>query len=151
MSLIPRLTRQLLINCALGVLVVVVAVVSLRPPHTGRAFSETGDKQLNSTAAFSVSKAITDSKQSPQSLSQSIDSVIDQSELASARWGVSVISLTSGKEVYGRNAGQLFIPASNMKIYTTGIALDRDSAMAIAGRDFDSRHGPPRRFGLVAS
>lgn len=119
MSGTPNLTRRLLINCALAVLLVVVSVVSLRPLQIGWAFSDQGNKQPN---AGSTTK--TESNQYPASLSQSIDSVIDQSELASARWGVSVVSLTTGKQVYGRNAGQLFIPASNMKIYTTGVALD---------------------------
>jgi serine-type D-Ala-D-Ala carboxypeptidase/endopeptidase (penicillin-binding protein 4) len=123
MSRIPLLTRQLLVSCALGVLLLVISVVSLRPLHNSRASLETGNKQSDS-AASSTAKATTDSKQYPASLSQSIDSVIDQSELASARWGVSVISLTTGREVYGRNASRLFIPASNMKIYTTGVALD---------------------------
>lgn len=121
---ISRLTRQLLASCALGVLLVFVLVVTLRPQHTGRAFSESGNKQFTSPISSGVSQAISQSTQSPASLSQAIDSVIDQSELASARWGVSVISVTSGKVIYGRNAAQLFIPASNMKIYTTGVALD---------------------------
>jgi D-alanyl-D-alanine carboxypeptidase/D-alanyl-D-alanine-endopeptidase (penicillin-binding protein 4) len=105
-------------------LLVVVSVVSLRPLHTSRAFSETGYKQSDPAASYRTSKAPTDSKQPAAPLSQSIDSVIGKSELASARWGISVISLTSGREVYGRNVSQLFIPASNMKIYTTGVALD---------------------------
>jgi D-alanyl-D-alanine carboxypeptidase/D-alanyl-D-alanine-endopeptidase (penicillin-binding protein 4) len=117
---IPKLTRQLLVSCALGALLIFVSFVTLRPQHTGTGLSETGSKQSNSR----VSQATSDAKQSPASLSQAIDSAIDQSELASARWGVSIISLTSGKEVYGRNAAQLFIPASNMKIYTTAVALD---------------------------
>src|SRR5687768_9513179 len=118
MSRTPKLTRQLLVNCTLVVFLVVVSVVSLKPLHTG-AFSQSGNKQPNSAASSGVSKATTDSKELQASLSQSIDSVIEQSELATARWGVSVISLTTGKEVYARNAAQLFIPASNMKIYTT--------------------------------
>ena len=121
---IRRLTRQLLVSCGLGGLLVLVSVVTLRPQHTGRAFSESANKQSNSPSSSRVSQSTSDAKQSPASLSQAIDSVIDQSELATARWGVSVISLTSGREVYGRNATQLFIPASNMKIYTTGVALD---------------------------
>ncbi len=124
MNRIPKLTRQLLVNCALGALLVIVSIVTLRPLHSGRALSEITNKEANSTASSMVSEATPDSKQSAASLSQSIDSVIDRSELTSARWGVSVISLTTGREVYGRNAGQLFIPASNMKIYTTGVALD---------------------------
>jgi len=57
-------------------------------------------------------------------LGQLIDRVIDTSALASARWGVSVISLQDGRVLYARNADQLFTPASNMKIYTTAAALD---------------------------
>jgi len=61
---------------------------------------------------------------SPESLAQLVNSAIDNSKLASARWGISVISLTSEREVYARNASSLFIPASNMKLFTTGVALD---------------------------
>ena len=117
----PQLTRQLLVKCALAVLLIAISVVTFRPLQRGSAFSETGNKQ---SASFQASKANPDLKQPSESLSQSIDSIIDQSELASARWGVSVVSLASGREIYGRNARQLFIPASNMKVFTTGVALD---------------------------
>ncbi|CAN5675311.1 D-alanyl-D-alanine carboxypeptidase/D-alanyl-D-alanine-endopeptidase [soil metagenome] len=124
MSRTPKFKRHLLVNSSLGVLLVFVSVASLRHLYTGRSFSESGNKQSNSAASSRVSKSTSDSKQSPAPFSLSIDSAINQSELASARCGVSVISLTSGEEVYGRNASQLFVPASNMKIYTTGVALD---------------------------
>src|SRR6185295_7512611 len=35
-----------------------------------------------------------------------------------------VISLVDGATIYARDADKLFTPASNMKIYTTGVALD---------------------------
>lgn len=63
-------------------------------------------------------------KLSGSELSQLIDRQIDESEFASARWGISVISLSDGTTLYERNADKLFTPASNMKIYTTGVALD---------------------------
>jgi D-alanyl-D-alanine carboxypeptidase/D-alanyl-D-alanine-endopeptidase (penicillin-binding protein 4) len=119
-----QFNRQLLLNSALAVLLFVIGVASFKPLHTGRAKSETGKEQANKAPAASVSKAKPNSQQGSAKLSQSIDSAIDQSELNSARWGVSVISLSSGQEIYSRNADQLFIPASNMKIYTTGVALD---------------------------
>ncbi|CAN5721563.1 D-alanyl-D-alanine carboxypeptidase/D-alanyl-D-alanine-endopeptidase [soil metagenome] len=122
MSHTPKFTRRLL-NCALGFLLGVVSVMSLRSLSPVTSFSETGDHPSIQAASSRVSKPTADSKQSP-ALSQSIDSAIDQSELASARWGVSVISLTNGRQIYGRNVDQLFIPASNMKIFTTGVALD---------------------------
>jgi len=57
-------------------------------------------------------------------LAARIDSAIDGNELGAARWGVSVISMSDGSTIYQRNADKLFTPASNMKIYTTGVALD---------------------------
>jgi serine-type D-Ala-D-Ala carboxypeptidase/endopeptidase (penicillin-binding protein 4) len=56
-------------------------------------------------------------------LAQEIDRVIDGSDLR-ARWGVSVISMKDGRVLYSRNGDRLFTPASNMKVYTTAVALD---------------------------
>ncbi|MGB9181280.1 MAG: D-alanyl-D-alanine carboxypeptidase/D-alanyl-D-alanine-endopeptidase [Pyrinomonadaceae bacterium] len=61
---------------------------------------------------------------SDRELAQKIDSAIDGSEFTSARWGVYLISLRDGRVLYARNADMLFTPASNMKIYTTAVALD---------------------------
>lgn len=57
-------------------------------------------------------------------LAQEIERAIDQSDFASARWGVFVISLRDGRVLYSRGGDKLFTPASNMKIYTTAVALD---------------------------
>src|SRR5258708_28446590 len=56
-------------------------------------------------------------------LARLIDAAIENSKFNSARWGISVLSLHDGRVMYARNADQLFIPASNMKIYTTAVAL----------------------------
>lgn len=57
-------------------------------------------------------------------LSQRIDELIDQGPFSSARWGISVISLPDGGALYHRNADKSFTPASNMKVYTTAVALE---------------------------
>src|SRR6266568_3041907 len=57
-------------------------------------------------------------------LGQRIDRVIDESDLTQARWGVFVMSMNDGRVVYSRNSDKLFTPASNMKVYTTAVALD---------------------------
>ncbi|HYR77317.1 MAG TPA: D-alanyl-D-alanine carboxypeptidase/D-alanyl-D-alanine-endopeptidase [Pyrinomonadaceae bacterium] len=57
-------------------------------------------------------------------LSQEIDRAIDGSDLTRARWGVFVISTKDGRVLYSRNGDSLFTPASNMKVYTTAVALD---------------------------
>ncbi len=57
-------------------------------------------------------------------LAREIDRAIDESDLAQARWGVFVTSLSDGRVLYSHNGDKLFTPASNMKIYTTAAALD---------------------------
>ncbi|HEX8178278.1 MAG TPA: D-alanyl-D-alanine carboxypeptidase/D-alanyl-D-alanine-endopeptidase [Pyrinomonadaceae bacterium] len=49
---------------------------------------------------------------------------IDEGEFAAARWGVLVVSLRDGRVLYQRDADRLFLPASNLKLYTTAAALD---------------------------
>jgi len=39
-------------------------------------------------------------------------------------WGVKVVSMDSGKTLFEHNAGKLFSPASNCKLYTVALALD---------------------------
>ena len=57
-------------------------------------------------------------------LARDIDQLIDNSDSAKARWGVFVMSLKDRRVLYSRDGDRLFTPASNMKIYTTAIALD---------------------------
>lgn len=57
-------------------------------------------------------------------LGQAIDRAIDESDQTRARWGVFVMSMKDGRVLYSRNGDRLFTPASNMKIYTTAVALD---------------------------
>src|SRR5260221_1100124 len=57
-------------------------------------------------------------------MDQEIDGTSDTSEVTRARWGVFVMSMKDGRVLYSRNSDSLFTPASNMKIYTTAVALD---------------------------
>lgn len=76
-------------------------------------------------------------------LASAVGRVIDESELARARWGIHVISLRDGRVVYARDADRPVTPASNMKLYTTAAALAllgadyrwRTSVYAAAGPD----------------
>src|SRR5260370_16693058 len=57
-------------------------------------------------------------------LAQEIDRAIDGSDLTRAGWGVFGSAMKDGRVVYSRNGDSLFTPASNMKVYTTAVALD---------------------------
>jgi len=83
---------------------------------------EATPKQVTSPAANQPAPA---SSTSPDpNLTREIDRLIDESGLPQARWGVVVKSLADGQLLYSRDGHKLFTPASNMKIYTTAVALD---------------------------
>jgi len=42
-----------------------------------------------------------------------------------AQWGVHIVALESGRVLFSHNADKLMIPASNTKLYTGALALDR--------------------------
>jgi len=52
-----------------------------------------------------------------------IDSLTSQPAFRNAHWGVLVVNSRTGDTIYSKNAGKLFMPASNMKIITSAVAL----------------------------
>jgi serine-type D-Ala-D-Ala carboxypeptidase/endopeptidase (penicillin-binding protein 4) len=57
-------------------------------------------------------------------LRHAIDSMLDAPETRNARWGVLIVDPERGDTLYSRDAGKLLVPASNMKIVTSAVALD---------------------------
>lgn len=53
----------------------------------------------------------------------SLDTILNQPALLPAQCGICVIDLKSDKVVYGHSSQKLMIPASNMKLVTTGASL----------------------------
>ena len=53
-----------------------------------------------------------------------IDSLLAAPETRHARWGVLIVDPERGDTLYSRDAGKLLVPASNMKIVTSAVALD---------------------------
>jgi len=58
-------------------------------------------------------------------LTPAIDALMQASPVARASVGIHVVDLKSGSALYSRNADRLFLPASNMKLFTAGLALER--------------------------
>jgi len=50
---------------------------------------------------------------------------VAQPKYDAGMWGIKVVSLDTGKTLFEHNAGKLFSPASNSKLYTVALALDR--------------------------
>jgi serine-type D-Ala-D-Ala carboxypeptidase/endopeptidase (penicillin-binding protein 4) len=119
----------------------------LRPVSTSTA-KDKARRETPPEPAHSDPRLASTASGPARELGERIDKAIDESEFANARWGVYVISLTDGSLVYQRNGDRLFTPASNMKIYTTSIALD------LLGADYQWRtsvysNAPPDANGRI--
>ena len=56
-------------------------------------------------------------------LRHTIDTLTSQVQFRNANWGVLIVNPRTGDTIYSKNAGKLFMPASNMKIITSAAAL----------------------------
>lgn len=56
-------------------------------------------------------------------LSQQIDDIFNDNSFRNANWGVVIQSLKSGEYFYKRNEDKFFVPASNLKLFTTAGGL----------------------------
>lgn len=114
-----RRTPRLILSAILLLTFVVAATTRAIRKREGRT-----ESNAPATNTIRANSAAAPGPAADAELGQLIDHAIDTSDFSSARWGVSVISLQDGRILYARNADQLFTPASNMKIYTTAVALD---------------------------
>jgi serine-type D-Ala-D-Ala carboxypeptidase/endopeptidase (penicillin-binding protein 4) len=120
MKTIQRISRGPWAKVLLIFLVGISGLVLLRPLITGKAKDNSAKVRQKAPTLEQTKHPGSEADE----LAQRINSAIDQSEFASARWGISVVSVSKGTTLYRRDADKLFTPASNMKIYTTGVALD---------------------------
>ncbi len=60
-----------------------------------------------------------------QALDRRIDQILGVNDARRGFWGIEVVELPSGKLLYERDADHLYIPASNMKMFTTAAALEK--------------------------
>ncbi|MCA1557318.1 MAG: D-alanyl-D-alanine carboxypeptidase/D-alanyl-D-alanine-endopeptidase [Acidobacteria bacterium] len=109
-------------NFLTGALSLLILLVFTAERLPARFYKQSEAAQPATVEARTKSSART--TRSAAELARKIDETIDGSEFASARWGVYVLSLRDGRVLYARDAQRPFTPASNMKVYTTAVALD---------------------------
>ncbi|HEX8829623.1 MAG TPA: D-alanyl-D-alanine carboxypeptidase/D-alanyl-D-alanine-endopeptidase, partial [Longimicrobium sp.] len=57
-------------------------------------------------------------------LAAQLDAIFADTMFAGANWGVEIRSAQTGRVLYQRNEGKMFVPASNMKLVTGSVALE---------------------------
>jgi D-alanyl-D-alanine carboxypeptidase/D-alanyl-D-alanine-endopeptidase (penicillin-binding protein 4) len=59
-----------------------------------------------------------------QRIGAAVDAIIAEPDLPAAHWGIYVRDISTGRTVYTHDGDRLFLPASNLKLLTTALALD---------------------------
>lgn len=85
----------------------------------------------------------------PRSLVRQIETILRRSEARRGHWGIEIVHLSDGRVLYSRDAEHLFLPASNMKLFTTAAAVEalgpdyafRTTVETAAPPDADGRVG----------
>jgi D-alanyl-D-alanine carboxypeptidase/D-alanyl-D-alanine-endopeptidase (penicillin-binding protein 4) len=60
-----------------------------------------------------------------RALDKRVDRILATSDARRGNWGIEVVDPASGKAIYARDAERLFLPASNLKMFTTAAALEK--------------------------
>ncbi len=60
-----------------------------------------------------------------ETLQAQLDAYVSQPRFSGALWSVKVVSLETGRTLFDHHADRLMSPASNSKLYTAALALDR--------------------------
>jgi D-alanyl-D-alanine carboxypeptidase/D-alanyl-D-alanine-endopeptidase (penicillin-binding protein 4) len=82
-----------------------------------------GFAPLVASGCVSVMRTVNPAASARGALRYTIDSLTSQPVFRNAQWGVLIVDPRTGDTIYSRNAGKLFMPASNMKIITSAAAL----------------------------
>jgi D-alanyl-D-alanine carboxypeptidase/D-alanyl-D-alanine-endopeptidase (penicillin-binding protein 4) len=53
------------------------------------------------------------------------NNILQSPPMNKGEWGILIVDATTGETLYEKNADSFFVPASNMKLFTTALALDK--------------------------
>src|SRR5277367_1634857 len=76
-------------------------------------------------ASGALGQANAPAPQTIEELRERISQIISDRRYEEAEWGIKIASLDSGQILFEHDAGKLFSPASNSKLYTMAMVLDR--------------------------
>jgi len=105
----------------------VAALVVAAPVFAGqpRQLAKFGPTRVGATQKAADLAATPRRERRDPTLDRRIDKILAASDVQRGSWGIQVVELASGKLLYERDADHLFIPASNMKMFTTAAALEK--------------------------
>jgi len=82
-------------------------------------------QQEGNAAARQAAKNGVDTRPAAARFAERAEKLVETTPVDKGEWGLLVVDAGSGETLFEKNADRYFVPASNMKLLTTALALDR--------------------------
>ena len=108
------------VTCAVGLLGL-VALTSGQSP--AKQSPRRGDPEKPGKTIQQAGQAGEISEEEKRKFGERVTGILNGEQTAKGDWGILVVEEKSGQVLYAQNADRYFVPASNMKLFTTALAL----------------------------
>jgi len=88
---------------------------------TPRLAAQSGAK--SNSACCSGKKQSISARKASQKFASRAEALLAEPSVSKGEWGILIADAESGETLYEQNADKLFLPASNLKLFTTALAL----------------------------
>lgn len=87
------------------------------------AFAAFAQRPAASARTANPQKASVSAKKAAAKFAQRAEALLGSGPAGKGEWGLMIVDAESGETLYQQNADRYFVPASNMKLFTTALAL----------------------------
>lgn len=89
------------------------------------AAGEAHPQSLHATQQAAEKSEVAQEKKAEERFSERAESLVSAAPVNRGDWGLLVVDAATGETLYEKNADKYFTPASNLKLLTTALALDK--------------------------